>query len=483
MKNKLTLTDAILIVSGSMIGSGIFKVSPDIARTVGGPGWLLAIWGIAGLITILGALSLGELAAMFPKAGGPYVFLKEAFSPLIGFLYGWTVFLVVQCGTIAAVAVAFASYFGELVPIFHEDHVLFSAGGWSFKSTQFLGIAVIGLLTFLNSQGLKYGKVIQRIFTFAKIFSLIGLIVLGIFVFGNWDIWLANWNQFWLLQPSYVQDDSGQFVLADLSGTVLLSAIGVALVGALFSCDAWNNVTFIAGEMEHPEKNLPRSLFWGVLLVVSLYILANVAYLFLLPFYGNPEGNDALSRGIQFAFDNRIGTAAAFMMFGQVATLIMALLIMVSTFGCNNGIIFASARVYQAMAIDGLFFDRMKDNNRNGVPGNALWIQFVWASLLCLSGKYGNLLDYVMFAVMLFAIVTIAGLFVLRVKQPNLPRPYRAFAYPFVPALYILLAGLFCLNLLFQKPEYTFPGLVIVALGIPVYYFWKHRSAAATQAP
>ncbi|MCC6753799.1 MAG: amino acid permease [Saprospiraceae bacterium] len=480
MKNKLTLTDAILIVSGSMIGSGIFKVSPDIARTVGGPGWLLLIWGLAGLITVLGALSLGELAAMFPKAGGPYVFLKEAFSPLIGFLYGWTVFLVVQCGTIAAVAVAFASYFGELVPVFHEDHVLFIVGGWSFKSTQFLGIAVIGLLTFLNSQGLKYGKVIQRIFTFAKIFSLIGLIVLGIFVFGNWDIWLANWNQFWQLHPSYVQDAGGQFVLADLSGTMLLSAIGVALVGALFSCDAWNNVTFIAGEMENPEKNLPRSLFWGVLLVVSLYILANVAYLFLLPFYGNPQGTDALSRGIQFAFDNRIGTAAAFMMFGQVATLIMALLIMVSTFGCNNGIIFSSARVYQAMAQDGLFFERMKDNNRHGVPANALWIQFVWASLLCLSGKYGNLLDYVMFAVMLFAIITIAGLFVLRIQQPDLPRPYRAFAYPFIPALYILLAGLFCVNLLFQKPEYSFPGLVIVALGIPVYYFWKHRSAART---
>lgn len=467
--------DAILIVSGSMIGSGIFKVSPDIARTVGGPGWLLLIWALAGVISILGALSLGELAGMFPKAGGPYVFLKEAFNPLTGFLYGWTVFLVVQCGTIAAVAVAFASYFGELVPIFHEDHILFNLGNWSIRSTQVLGIAVIALLTYLNSKGLNYGKIILRIFTFAKLFSLFGLIALGIFVFGNWEIWQANLDHFWNLSPSYSLDASGQYILKELSGTVLLSAIGVALVGSLFSCDAWNNVTFIAGEMENPEKNIPKSLFFGVLIVVSLYILANVSYLFLLPFYGSPDGTDTLTKGIQFANDNRIGTAAAFMMFGQVATVIMAFLIMISTFGCNNGIIFASARVYQAMAQDGLFFKNMKENNTHGVPGNALWIQFVWASLLCLSGKYGDLLDYVMFAVMFFAIITIAGLFVLRVKRPDAHRPYKAFGYPVVPALYILLAGLFCVNLLFQKPQYSFPGLLIVALGIPVYYFWKRR--------
>ncbi|MBK9108266.1 MAG: amino acid permease [Saprospiraceae bacterium] len=479
MKVKLTLMDAILIVSGSMIGSGIFKVSPDIARTVGGPGWLLLIWALAGVITILGALSLGELAGMFPKAGGPYVFLKEAFNPLTGFLYGWTIFLVVQCGTIAAVAVAFASYFGELVPIFHEGHILFSIGSWSIKSTQLLGIAVIGLLTYLNSLGLNYGKLILRVFTFAKLFSLFGLIVLGIFVFGNWEIWQANLDQFWNLSPSYTLDQTGQYITKELSGTVLMSAIGVALVGSLFSCDAWNNVTFIAGEMENPEKNIPKSLFFGVLIVVTLYILANVAYLFLIPFYGSPEGTDTLTRGIQFANDNRIGSAAAFMMFGQVATIIMALLIMISTFGCNNGIIFASARVYQAMAQDGLFFKNMKDNNSNGVPGNALWIQFIWASLLCLSGKYGDLLDYVMFAVMFFAIITIAGLFVLRKKRPDVHRPYKAFGYPIVPALYILLASLFCINLLIQKPLYSFPGLLIVALGIPVYFMWKKKMNAA----
>lgn len=472
MKYKLSLLDAILIVSGSMIGSGIFRVSADMARTVGGPGWLLMIWILAGIITILGALSLGELASMFPKAGGPYVFLKEAFNPLTGFLYGWTVFLVVQCGTIAAVAVAFASYFGELVPIFNEDHVILDLNFFSIKSTQVLGIAVIGLLTFLNSRGLEYGKFILRLFTFAKLLALFGLIMLGIFVFGNWEVWQSNWDQFWSLNPSYVMTD-GKYTLTSLGGMTLVSAIGVALVGSLFSCDAWNNVTFIAGEMESPEKNLPKSLFWGVLIVVTLYVFANVAYLFLLPFYGSPDGTDAFSRGIQFAADNRVGTAAASLMFGQTATIIMAILIMVSTFGCNNSIIFSSARVYQAMALDGLFFKKMRDNNKYGVPGNALWIQFAWASVLCLSGKYGNLLDYVMFAVMFFAIIAIVGLFKLRKERPELNRPYKAWGYPYVPALYIILAGLFCINLLIEKPMYSFPGLIIVALGIPVYFYWS----------
>lgn len=472
MKYKLSLMDAILIVSGSMIGSGIFRVSADMARTVGGPGWLLLIWILAGIITILGALSLGELASMFPKAGGPYVFLKEAFNPLTGFLYGWTVFLVVQCGTIAAVAVAFASYFGELVPIFNEDHVILDLNFFSIKSTQLLGIAVIGLLTFLNSRGLEYGKFILRLFTFAKLLALFGLIMLGIFVFGNWEVWQSNWDQLWSLNPSYVMTD-GKYTLTSLGGMTLVSAIGVALVGSLFSCDAWNNVTFIAGEMESPEKNLPKSLFWGVLIVVTLYVFANLAYLFLLPFYGSPDGTDAFSRGIQFAADNRVGTAAASLMFGQTATIIMAILIMISTFGCNNSIIFSSARVYQAMALDGLFFKKMRDNNKFGVPGNALWIQFVWASVLCLSGKYGNLLDYVMFAVMFFAIIAIVGLFKLRKERPELNRPYKAWGYPIVPALYIILAGLFCINLLIEKPMYSFPGLIIVALGIPVYFYWS----------
>ncbi|MGB5026633.1 MAG: amino acid permease, partial [Saprospiraceae bacterium] len=381
-------------------------------------------------------------------------------------------FLVVQCGTIAAVAVAFASYFGELVPIFNEDHVILDLNFFSIKSTQVLGIAVIGLLTFLNSRGLEYGKFILRLFTFAKLLALFGLIMLGIFVFGNWEVWQSNWDQFWSLNPSYVMTD-GNYTLTSLGGMTLVSAIGVALVGSLFSCDAWNNVTFIAGEMESPEKNLPKSLFWGVLIVVTLYVFANLAYLFLLPFYGSPDGTDAYSRGIQFAADNRVGTAAASLMFGQTATIIMAILIMVSTFGCNNSIIFSSARVYQAMALDGLFFKKMRDNNKYGVPGNALWIQFAWASVLCLSGKYGNLLDYVMFAVMFFAIIAIVGLFKLRKERPELNRPYKAWGYPFVPALYIILAGLFCINLLIEKPMYSFPGLIIVALGIPVYFYWS----------
>lgn len=475
MKTKLSLLDAVLIVSGSMIGSGIFRVSADMARTVGGPGWLLLIWALAGVITVLGAMSLGELAAMYPKAGGPYVFLKEAFNPLTGFLYGWTIFLVVQCGTIAAVAVAFASYFGELVPMFNEDHVILNLGFLNIKSTQVLGIFIIGLLTYLNSRGLQYGKFILRLFTFAKLFSLLGLVILGIFIFGNWEIFQNNWNHLWSLTPSYTNVD-GKYILNTLTGAALCSAIGVALVGSLFSCDAWNNVTFIAGEIENPEKNLPKSLFMGVMIVVSLYILANVAYLFLLPFYGSADGTNAMSRGIQFATDNRVATAAASMMFGNVAIIIMAILIMVSTFGCNNSIIFSSARVYQAMAQDGLFFKSMKENNQFGVPGNALWIQFIWASILCLSGKYGNLLDYVMFAVMFFAIITIVGLFILRKNKPDLARPYKAWGYPFVPAMYIALAILFCINLLIEKPMYSFPGLIIVAMGIPVYYFWKNKS-------
>jgi APA family basic amino acid/polyamine antiporter len=475
MKNKLSLLDAILIVSGSMIGSGIFRVSADMARTVGGPGWLLLIWGLAGVITVLGALSLGELASMFPKAGGPYVFLKEAFNPLTGFLYGWTIFLVVQCGTIAAVAVAFASYFGELVPMFNEDHVVLNLGFISIKSTQLLGIFIIGLLTYLNSRGLQYGKFILRLFTFAKLFSLLGLVILGIIIFGNWEIFQNNWNHFWSLSPSYTTDIDGKYILKTLTGVALWSAIGAALVGSLFSCDAWNNVTFIAGEIEEPHKNLPKSLFIGVMIVVLLYILANVAYLFLLPFYGNPAGTDVMSRGIQFATDNRVATAAASMMFGNTAIIIMAVLIMVSTFGCNNSIIFSSARVYQAMALDGLFFKSMRDNNKFGVPGNALWIQFIWASILCLSGKYGNLLDYVMFAVMFFAIITIVGLFKLRKDKPELDRPYKAWGYPIVPGLYIFLAILFCINLLIEKPMYSFPGLFIVAMGIPVYYFWRNK--------
>lgn len=474
---KLNLADAALIVTSGMIGSGIFIVSADISRTLGGPGWLLLAWAISGIMTVFAALSYGELAGMYPQAGGQYVYLKEAFNPLIGFLYGWTIFLVVQTGTLAAVAVAFAKFTGVLVPSLGEKHILLDLGSFKINAAQLVGIASLLVLTIINSRGIQYGKLINRFFTSTKLIALFGIIVLGIFVFGNDDVWNANLSRFWEF-GTYTKDDAGNVSVSALTSIGLMSAIGVALVGSLFSSDAWNNVTFIAGDIENPKKNIPLSLVIGTLVVTVLYMLANIAYLKLLPFFGNPNATDVLGQGLQFPANDRVGTAAATMMFGSVATIIMAVLIMISTFGCNNGITLASVRVYQAMAKDGLFFEKMKHDNKHGVPGFALWVQFVWASMLCLSGKYGDLLDYIMFAVMLFYILTIIGLFRLRKSKPDVPRPYKAFGYPVVPAIYIILATYFCLNLLYAKPLYSYPGLFIVLLGIPVYYFWKRNEVA-----
>lgn len=475
---KLTLLDAILIVSGSMIGSGIFIVSADIARQVGGPGWLLVSWAIAGVITIFGALSYGELAGMFPKAGGNYVYLKEAYNPLIGFLYGWTLFMVVQSGTIAAVAVAFAKFTGVLVPALGDNNILLELGSYKITAAQILGIVSILVLTIINAQGINYGKIIVRLFTSAKLIALFGIIVLGIFVFKNADAWNINMQHFWDSGKYSVDKDTGKLIITQLGTIGLISAIGVSLVGSLFSSDAWNNVTFIAGEIEEPKKNIPLSLLIGTTVVIGLYLLANVAYLSLLPLYGNPDAADVTGKGIMFATNERVGTAASTIIFGAPATVIMAVLIMISTFGCNNGIVLASARVYQAMAKDGLFFKKMGDNNANGVPGYALWVQFIWASVLCLSGKYGDLLDYVMFAVMFFYILTIAGIFILRKKMPDAERPYKALGYPVVPILYIILAVAFCVNLAINKSEFVVPCIIIVALGIPVYYLWNSKKTA-----
>ena len=471
-KKKLTLTDAILIVSGSMIGSGIFIVSAGMAQTVAGSGWLLLLWIISGVITVFAALSYGELAAMFPHAGGQYVYLKEAYNPLVGFVYGWTLFLVVQSGTIAAVAVAFAKFAAVLYPPFSEKHILLDLGWLQISAAQLLGIFSILILTIINSRGIQYGKIIVRVFSSAKIIALFAIIILGLFFFRNANIWAQNFAEPWR-QMSLIKDSSGHWNWQALSTFGLMTALGSALVGSLFSSDAWNNVTFISGDIENPKRNIPLSLFIGTLIVTVLYLLANMAYLSLLPLVGDPNATDTLAQGIQFAANERVGTAAATMIFGSIATIIMAILIMVSTFSCNNGIILSSVRVYQAMAKDGLFFDRMKDDNQQGVPGFALWIQFIWASLLCLSGQYGALLDYVMFAVMLFYILTIAGIFILRRDRPDAERPYRAFGYPVIPIIYILFATLFCLNLLYAKPYNSIPGLIIVLLGIPVYYVWR----------
>jgi APA family basic amino acid/polyamine antiporter len=443
-------------------------------RTVGSSGWLLLLWVISGLMTMLAALSYGELAGMMPKAGGQYVYLKESFNNFVAFLYGWTLFVVIQCGSIAAIAVAFAKFASVLIPSLGESNVLIQlTDSFSINAAQLTGIGSILVLTLLNRAGMQYGKFINLFFNSTKIIALFGIIVLGIFVFGKSEIWSMNWQDAWKSASFNFDETTHNMSITNLGGWALVSAMGVGLVGSLFSSDAWNNVTFIAGDIENPKRNIPLSLFFGTAIVSALYLLANVAYLFLLPLHGTPGSADTLTAGIQYAANDRVGVAAAMQIFGNPAVIIMAVLIMISTFGCNNGIILASVRVYQEMAKDGLFFKKMQFNNKNGVPGFALWVQFIWASVLCLSGKYGELLDYVMFAVILFYILTLIGLFILRRTKPDAERPYKAFGYPVLPALYILLATGFCLNLLFVKPTFAVGSLAIVVLGIPVYYIWQ----------
>jgi APA family basic amino acid/polyamine antiporter len=470
-KKSLTLIDAILIVSGSMIGSGIFIVSADMSRTVGSPGWMLFLWILSGVITVLGALSYGELAGMFPKAGGNYVYLREAYNPLLAFIYGWTLFLVVQCGTIAAVAVAFAKFSGVLFPAFSEKNILLNLGGFQLTAAQIVGMGSIVFLTWLNSKGIQFGKIIIRVFSSTKIIALIGIILAGFLMSSDPSIWQTNTSNLWA--TNVPKTDGEAISWQSISGIGLLSALGLGLVGSLFSSDAWNNVTFIAGEIEKPKRNIPLALFIGTTAVCIIYFLANIAYLKLLPFYGNAHGTSALERGIMFSENERVGVAAAHMIFGNAASIIMAVLIIISTFSCNNGIILSSSRLFQAMAVDGLFFKKMKHNNENGVPGFALWVQCIWSAALCLSGQYGTLLDYVMFAVMLFYILTISGIIRLRKKQPETERPYKVIAYPLIPILYIILVSLFCINLLIFKPMTTYPGIFIMLIGIPVYYLTK----------
>ncbi len=474
-KKNINLFAAITLVVGSMIGSGIFIVSADIARTLGSPFYLILTWVITGVLTIIAALSYGELASMMPKAGGQYVYLKEAFNPMIGFLYGWTLFLVIQTGTIAAVAVAFAKFTGVIVPVLNENNILLEVYSFKISAAQLLAIASIAILTFINYRGVKNGKVLQVSFTIAKVIALAGLIILGFIIASRNSFWTLNFSDLWTATTTIVNKNDLSITIHEISGLAIFSAIGVAMVGSIFSSDAWNNVTFIAGEIKNPKRNIPLSLFWGVLIVTIIYILANVAYLCLLPIKGSPEAIDIVGRGIQFSTSDRVGVAAAFRIFGDSAAIIMAVLIMISTFGCNNGLILSGARVYYAMAIDGLFFKKVAKMNKFSVPGVALIFQGIWASLLCLSGKYGDLLDYVVFAVLLFYILTIIGLFILRKKKPNAERPYKAWGYPILPALYIVFATAICINLLINKPNYTWPGIIIVLIGIPVYFITKRR--------
>jgi APA family basic amino acid/polyamine antiporter len=473
-KRELGLFDSTMIVIGSMIGSGIFIVSADIARTVGSPGYLLLVWLITGVITIIAALSYGELAGMMPHAGGQYVYLREAYNPLIGFLYGWTLFAVIQTGTIAAVGVAFAKFTGVLIPWFSESHILFYLFGLKITAAQILAIASIMILTFINIWGLKEGKYVQNIFTFTKVIALFGLILLGIFIGQNSGAITANFSNFWNANWTHLAD--GKIVsFESLSGIAIFSAIGAAMVGSLFSSDAWNNITFTAGEVINPKRNIPLSLILGTIIVTLLYIAANFSYILILPLTGDPNGATVAERGIQFAASDRVGIAAATTIFGEPAAIIMALLIMISTFGCNNGLILSGARVYFAMAKDNLFFKKIGTLNKNSVPGVALIVQSVWASVLCLSGTYNELLDYVMFAVIIFYILTIIGMFILRKKRPNAERPYKAFGYPILPAVYIIIATAIAVDLLIYK-SYTWYGFLIVLTGLPAYFLWRRFS-------
>ncbi len=472
MKRELGLLDSTMIVAGSMIGSGIFLVSSDIAKSVGSPFYILLIWVITGIITLIAALSYGELASMMPKAGGQYVYLKEAYNPMVGFLFGWTVFTVIQTGVIAAVAIAFATYASELIPWFSKTNILFQLGAFEFNATQLLAVVLIAFLTYVNLQGVKNAKVLQTVFTMAKILALLGLIVLGIYFGLNSAAFTSNIENFWTPYVTKINTD-GSISTELLTGTVLWAAVGAAMVGSLFSSDSWNNITYTAGEIKDPQRNIPLSLFLGTSIVTVLYILANVAYMMLLPVAGSPDGAGIFERGIMFATDNRVGTAAASMIFGTAAATIMALLIMVSTFGCNNGMILSGARLYHTMAKDGVFFKQAAGLNKKGVPAFALYIQAFWASALCLSGTYGQLLDYTTFTSLLFYVITIIGLFILRYTRPDAERPYKAFGYPLLPALYILIASAICVILLIEKPDTCGWGLGIVLLGLPVYYIWK----------
>jgi len=471
LKKEIGLLDATMLVAGSMIGSGIFLVTSEMSRNVGSPGLILILWIVSGLITLIAALSYGELAGMMPQAGGQYIYLKEAFNPMVGFLFGWTVFTVIQTGVIAAVAIAFATYTGELIPWFSSTNIIADLGFIAINTKQVLAIFLISFLTFINLKGVRNGKLVQTFFTLAKLLALLGLICAGMYVGLNLGVFQANLVDFWKPYSTTVVD--GVVNTHTLSGVVLWGAIGAAMVGSLFSLDSWNNITYMAGEVKNPQRNLPMSLFFGTLIVSILYVLANVTYMMLLPVAGVPDGITVAERGIMFANENRVGTGAASVIFGQSAIVIMALLIMVSTFGCNNGIILSGARLYYAMAKDGLFFKRAGVLNKYDVPGFALIVQAIWASVLCLSGTYGQLLDYCTFSSLLFYVVTIIGLFVLRKKKPDADRPYKAFGYPLLPFLYIVIAGAICVVLLIVKPDTCGWGLGIVLLGLPVYYVGK----------
>jgi APA family basic amino acid/polyamine antiporter len=466
-QRSLSLLDGTLLVIGSMIGSGIFIVSTDIARNIGSAGWLIVVWLISGFLTMAAALSYAELSAMYPKAGGQYVYLREAYGKLWAFLFGWAFFAVIQTGTIAAVGVGFSKFLGYLVPSLSEKYILLQAGFFKLSSAQLVGIGVILLLTYINTRGVKSGKWIQAIFTLAKIAAIAGLIIFGFTSFKDSAVWHINWDDAWQAKSISINALSGAIGHMSLNGPVLIMAVAVAMVGAIFSSDAWNNVTFIAGEIKRPERNVGLSLFIGTLVVTLLYVSINIMYTNVL----------TISE-IAAAPDERVALAAALKIFGAGGTSVIAVLVMVSTFGCNNGLILSGARVYNTMARDGVFLPAAKKLNSKGAPEKALWMQCVWASILCLSGTYGTLLDYIVITVLIFYILTIGGIFVLRRRYPDIPRPYKAFAYPVLPALYIAFAAFICIILLKEKFSTTWPGIFIIIVGVPIYYYFESRLVA-----
>ena len=461
MDKKLKLWDAIMLVMGSMIGSGIFIVSSDMMRNLGSGYWLITVWIITGIMTVAAAISYGELSAMFPKAGGQYTYIKEIFGKLTGFLYGWGLFSVIQTGTIAAVAMAFGKFTAYLVPALNDAAPIFQSGEFKITWIQILSIIIIMILTYINTKGIQSGKIVQDIFTVSKVAAILGIIALGFILVKN-SFWDGNFSLGWDAFNNLDKNESGDFLKTgwnSISGMTLMGGIAAAMVGSVFSSVAWENVTFVSGEIENPKKNVVKSMIIGTSLVMVLYLLVNLVYL------------NALDRdGIAFAANDRVAVAASQNIFGSVGTVIIALLVMVSTFGCNNGLILAGSRVFQTMAKDGMFFKSAIKNNKNGVPENSLWMQGIWASILCLSGQYGNLLDMISFVIVLFYMITVFGVIYLRITKPNLERPYKTWLYPITPIVYLLIGTAFCVLLLIYKQQYTWPGFLLVLAGLPIYW-------------
>lgn len=461
-KKSLGLLDATMLVAGSMIGSGIFIVSSDIARNTGSAGWMMVVWAISGFMTLAAALSYGELSSMFPRAGGQYVYLKEAYGPLVSFTFGWTFFAVIQTATIAAVGVAFAKFTAYLFPFLDEDVYLLTIGNYHISSAQIVAIGVILLLTFINTLGVQNGKTVQTTLTIIKILSLIILVMFGFAAFDK-EIWNANWSSDSTWNLSRLNADGST---ADYTLMAGLGAISAALVGALFSSDSWHSSSAVAGEIKNPQRNIGLSLALGTIIVTFIYLLTNLMYTGVLSM-----------QEMASAPKDRVAMVAAQEIFGPFGITILAIMIMVSTFGCNNGLIMAGARIYYSMAKDGLFFKKTKVLNKHAVPGYALWLQGFIACVWCLTGKYGDLLDMITCVVVIFYVLCIIGIFILRKKRPNEPRPYRAFGFPFIPAIYIVLGLSFILLLVIYKPQFTWPGIIITLLGIPLYYFVKPKNS------